>query len=238
MTTKPIEKTQATVIFEALKNMPDGEYTTREIMNSLNPDDFHRFKGNTVNVSKALQRLEAGGSVKRVDSVVIDGMINLVWKVVGDKPLAKYTIEKNEPTDEIPTSEFLDNSLPEPTEAETDPVEIESKIDSAEPLRIYNTEAEREYYDGFDYPSDGSYSIEEMIQDKKLEAISRVADVFYELKQLIPPAKQANSVDDALIDSMIDGLFEISGLLNEKIATKTITPVIDFLRGLKSANVY
>ena len=61
--------------------MPEGEYTTREILNSLNPDDFDRFKGNTVNVSKALQRLEAGGSVKRVDSVVIDGVINLVWKV-------------------------------------------------------------------------------------------------------------------------------------------------------------
>jgi len=240
MTIKPIEKTQAQIVFETLKKMPEGEYTTREIMNSLDPNDFERFKGNTINVRKALQRLEAGGSVKRVNSMVIDGIINLVWKAVGDKPLTKYTTEKNEPTDEISTSKPLVDSLSEPAKTEIDSVEIKPETASAEPQtastkprRIYSTEEERKYYDGLDYPSDKSYSIEAIIQDKGLEAIQQVADVFCELKRLIPQAKQAKPVDDEIIDSMINGLFEVSGLLNESITIKTVTPVIDFLRGLK-----
>jgi hypothetical protein len=200
------ELTQTELVFSALKELGAGSYTTRDIMSAMTKEELDRLKHDSKTVSKLLQNLERSGRVKQAEKVRLGSITVSKWKITNN---------------EVSTDKPVVSAASEVVESKT----VE------ETAKAYQTEAEREYFDGFSHPKDSSYSIESLIEDAQNTALLSIASVFSGLKEVVEKSDYSKPSYD--VDPLIDGLLEVSDLLSEKIAVKNVIPVVEFLRGLK-----
>lgn len=200
------EQTQTELVFSALKELGAGSYTTRDIMSAMTAEELNRLKHDSKTVSKLLQNLERSGRVKQAEKVRLGSITVSKWKVTNN---------------EVSTDKPVVSAAPKIVESEI----VE------ETVKVYSTEAEREYFDGFSHPKDSSYSIESLIEDAQNTALLSIASVFSGLIEVVEKSDYSKPSYD--VDPLIDGLLEVSDLLSEKIAVKNVIPVVEFLRGLK-----
>lgn len=190
--------------------------TSKEIYNDLEPADQGLFVGGVDGVMKSINKLHTRGIVINGNSEIVNGRVVKTWRL----------------KDEVSTNQPVVNAVAETVEAETTCCESLPRHDGieAEPVKVYQTEAERKYFDGFAYPKNSTNSVEALIEDAKNTALLSVASVF---SGLIEQSQSVTIQQNYDVEPLIDGLLEVSDLLSEKIAVKNIIPVIEFLRGLK-----
>jgi hypothetical protein len=114
--------------------------------------------------------------------------------------------------DEVSTNKLMVISIPEAVESET----VEETVEEAE---------HKSFVDN------ASYSVESLIKDAQEEALLSIASVFSGL--MLDATCSKPSYDANYVNTLINGLLEISDLLSEKIAVKHVIPAVEFLRGLK-----
>lgn len=193
-------------VYDVLATLKGGiALTSKEIYNELEPADQGLFVGGVDGVMKSINKLHTRGLVVNGNSEVINGRMVKTWRL----------------KDEVSTNKPMVISIPEAVESET----VE------ETVKVYPTEAEREYFDGFSHPKDSSYSIESLIKDAQEEALLSIASVFSGL--MLDATCSKPSYDANYVDTLINGLLEVNDLLSEKIAVKHVIPAVEFLRGLK-----
>ena len=187
-------------VYDVLATLKDGmALTSREIYNDLEPADQGLFVGGIDGVMKSINKLHTRGIVVNGNSEIVNGRVVKTWRL----------------RNEVSSHQSVVDAVAEAVEAE--------------PVKVYQTEAERKYFDGFAYPKDSTNSFESLIEEAQDTAILTIANVFNGLIEQLHVAKPKHEG----IDELIDGLLEVSDLLSEKIAVKNIIPVIEFLRGLK-----
>lgn len=85
------------------------------------------------------------------------------------------------------------------------------KTVEAEPIKVYQTEAEREYFDGFSYPKNETDSIESMIFEAQNSALLSTANVFSALLEQVRTVdlsmREIECLDDKL--KMLDDLSRV-----------------------------
>lgn len=85
------------------------------------------------------------------------------------------------------------------------------KAVEAEPVKVYQTEAEREYFDGFSYPKNETASIESMIEDACHTATLSIVSIFTGLIEQVEKTdysrKEVEYLDDKL--KMLDDLSRV-----------------------------
>lgn len=202
-------------VYDVLATLKGGvALTSKEIYNELEPADQGLFVGGVDGVMKSINKLHTRGIVVNGNSDIVNGRVVKTWRL----------------RNEVSTNQSVVDAVAEAVEAETTCCGSLPKHDGieAEPVKIYQTEAEREYFDGFAYPKDSTTSVEALIEDAQNTALLSVASVFSGLIEQV--RIKPNHYD---VEPLIEGLFEVSDLLSEKIAVKNIIPVIEFLRGLK-----
>ena len=194
-------------VYDVLATLKGGiALTSKEIYNDLEPADQGLFVGGVDGVMKSINKLHTRGIVVNGNSEIVNGRVVKTWRL-------RNEVSSHQPVVDA-VAEAVEAIAPEP-----------------EPVKIYPTEAEREYFDGFAYPKDSTNSVEALIEEAQSTAILSVASVF---NRLIEQLHSYSAVKhDYDVESLIDGLFEVSDLLSEKIAVKNIIPVVEFLRGLK-----
>ena len=190
-------------VYDVLATLKGGmALTSKEIYNDLESADQGLFVGGVDGVMKSINKLHTRGIVVNGNSEIVNGRVVKTWRLRNEVSSHKPVVDA--------VAETVEAIAPEP-----------------EPVKIYPTEAEREYFDGFAYPKDSTNSVESLIEDAQLS----VCSIFNGLiEQLHSYSAVKHDYD---VESLIDGLFEVSDLLSEKIAVKNIIPVVDFLRGLK-----
>lgn len=190
-------------VYDVLATLKGGiALTSKEIYNDLEPADQGLFVGGVDGVMKSINKLHTRGIVVNGNSEIVNGRVVKTWRLRNEVSSHKPVVDA--------VAETVEAIAPEP-----------------EPVKIYPTEAEREYFDGFAYPKDSTNSVESLIEDAQLS----VCSIFNGLiEQLHSYSAVKHNYD---VEPLIDGLFEVSDLLSEKIAVKNIIPVVDFLRGLK-----
>ena len=187
-------------VYDVLATLKNGmALTSKEIYSELEPADQGLFVGGVDGVMKSINKLHTRGIVVNGNSEIVNGKVVKTWRL----------------KDEVSSHQFVVDAVAETVEAE--------------PVKFYQTEAERKYFDGFAYPKDSTNSFESLIEDAQNTALLSVASVFSGLIEQLYVAKPKHEG----IDELIDGLLQVSDLLSEKIAVKNIIPVIEFLRGLK-----
>lgn len=192
-------------VYDVLATLKGGiALTSKEIYNDLEPADQGLFVGGVDGVMKSINKLHTRGIVVNGNSEIVNGRVVKTWRL------------RNEVSSHQPVVDAV---------AET----VEAIAPEPEPVKIYPTEAEREYFDGFAYPKDSTNSFESLIEDAQSTALLSVSSVFSGLIEQLHVIKPKHEG----IDELIDGLLQVSDLLSEKIAVKNIIPVIEFLRGLK-----
>lgn len=204
------ELSQLEVVYNFLVSGNQELYRAKQIYETMPKATKERFKGGINDISKCLTKLKSQGRVENGEIYYDDSQPRLTWRAI-------IKSEKTEKTDEISTNQPVVNAVAEAVEAES--VEV----------KTYQTEAEREYFDGFAYPKDSTNSFESLIEEAQDTAILTIANVFNGLIEQLHVVKPKHEG----IDELIEGLLEVSDLLSEKIAVKNIIPVIEFLRGLK-----
>lgn len=188
--------------------------TSKEIYNELEPADQGLFAGGVDGVGKSINTLYNRGVVVNGSSEIVNGRTIKTWRLKNEVSTNQLVVDALAKTDE--TEKAYCGSLPK-----HDGIEVE-------PVKVYQTEAEREYFDGFSYPKDSTTSVESLIEDAQNTALLSVASVFSGLIEQV--RIKPNHYD---VEPLIEGLLEVSDLLSEKIAVKNIIPVIEFLRGFK-----
>ena len=187
-------------VYDVLATLKDGvALTSREIYNDLEPADQGLFVGGIDGVMKSINKLHTRGIVVNGNSEIVNGRVVKTWRL----------------KDEVSTDKPVVDAAAEAVEAE--------------PVKVYQTEAERKYFDGFAYPKDSTNSFESLIEEAQDTAILTISNVFNGLiEQLHVVAPKHEGIDE-----LIEGLLEVSDLLSERVAVKNIIPIIEFLRGLK-----
>ena len=187
-------------VYDVLATLKDGvALTSREIYNDLEPADQGLFAGGVDGVMKSINKLHTRGVVVNGNSEIVNGRVVKTWRL----------------RNEVSSHQSVVDAVAEAVEAE--------------PVKVYQTEAERKYFDGFAYPKDSTNSFESLIEEAQDTAILSISNVFNGLIEQLHVAKPKHEG----IDELIDGLLEVSDLLSERVAVKNIIPVIEFLRGLK-----
>ena len=187
-------------VYDVLATLKDGmALTSREIYNDLEPADQGLFVGGIDGVMKSINKLHTRGIVVNGNSEIVNGKVVKTWRL----------------KDEVSTDKPVVDAAAEAVEAE--------------PVKVYQTEAERKYFDGFAYPKDSTNSFESLIEDAQSTALLSISNVFNGLIEQLYVVKPKHEG----IDELIEGLLEVSDLLSERVAVKNIIPVIEFLRGLK-----
>lgn len=195
-------------VYDVLSTLKDNiALTSREIYNELEPADQGLFVGGVDGVMKSINKLHTRGIVVNGNSEIVNGRVVKTWR------LRNNEVSSHQPVVDA-VAETVETIAPEP-----------------EPVKIYSTEAEREYFDGFAYPKDSTNSVEALIEEAQDTAILTIANVF---NRLIDELHSYSAVKhDYDVEPLIDGLLEVSDLLSERVAVKNIIPVVEFLRGLK-----
>lgn len=205
-------------VYDVLATLKGGvALTSKEIYNELEPADQGLFVGGVDGVMKSINKLHTRGIVVNGNSDIVNGRVVKTWQLRNG----------------VSTNQSVVDTVAETVEAETTCCgRSASKHDGieAEPVKIYQTEAEREYFDGFAYPKDSTTSVEALIGDQENDVESLIHAAMFLLSKLSANLKKSACYD---VDPLIEGLLEVSDLLSEKIAVKNIIPVIEFLRGLK-----
>lgn len=196
------------VVYNLLVSGNQELYRAKQIYETMPKTTKERFKGGINDISKCLTKLKSQGRVENGEIYYDDSQPRLTWRAV-------IKSAKTKKTDEISTNQSL--------------VDAAAKAVEAEPVKVYQTEAERKYFDGFAYPKDSTNSFESLIEDAQSTALLSISNVFNGLIEQLYVVKPKHEG----IDELIDGLLQVSDLLSEKIAVKNIIPVIEFLRGLK-----
>ena len=187
-------------VYDVLATLKDGvALTSREIYNDLEPADQGLFVGGIDGVMKSINKLHTRGIVVNGNSEIVNGRVVKTWRL----------------RNEVSSHQSVVDAVAEAVEAE--------------PVKVYQTEAEREYFDGLAYPKDSTNSFESLIEEAQDTAILTIANVFNGLIEQLCVVKPKHEG----IDELIEGLLEVSDLLSERVAVKNIIPVIEFLRGLK-----
>ena len=196
-------------VYDVLATLKGGvALTSKEIYNELEPADQGLFVGGVDGVMKSINKLHTRGIVVNGNSDIVNGRVVKTWRL----------------RNEVSTNQSVVDTVAEAVEVKT----VEAV--EAEPVKIYQTEAEREYFDGFAYPKDSTTSVEALIEDQENDVESLIHAAMFLLSKLSANLKKSACYD---VDPLIEGLLEVSDLLSEKIAVKNIIPVIEFLRGLK-----
>lgn len=204
-------------VYDVLATLKGGvALTSKEIYNELEPADQGLFVGGVDGVMKSINKLHTRGIVVNGNSDIVNGRVVKTWRL----------------RNEVSTNQSVVDTVAEAVEAETTYCGSLPKHDGveAEPVKIYQTEAEREYFDGLSYPKDSTNSVEALIGDQENDVESLIHAAMFLLSKLSANLKKSARYD---VDPLIEGLLEVSDLLSEKIAVKNIIPVIEFLRGLK-----
>lgn len=203
-------------VYDVLATLKGGiALTSKEIYNDLEPADQGLFVGGVDGVMKSINKLHTRGIVINGNSEIVNGRVVKTWRL------------KDEVSTDKPVVDAL-SATPEAEKVAKEMLETETK-ERQQFDRVYRTEAEREYFDGFAYPKDSTNSFESLIEEAQDTAILSISNVFNGLiEQLHVVAPKHEGIDE-----LIDGLLQVSDLLSEKIAVKNIIPVIEFLRGLK-----
>lgn len=187
-------------VYDVLATLKDGvALTSREIYNDLEPADQGLFVGGIDGVMKSINKLHTRGIVVNGNSEIVNGRVVKTWRL----------------RNEVSSHQSVVDAVAEAVEAE--------------PVKVYQTEAERKYFDGFAYPKDSTNSFESLIEDAQSTALLSISNVFNGLIEQLYVVKPKHEG----IDELIEGLLEVSDLLSERVAVKNIIPVIEFLRGLK-----
>ena len=187
-------------VYDVLATLKDGvALTSREIYNDLEPADQGLFVGGIDGVMKSINKLHTRGIVVNGNSEIVNGRVVKTWRL----------------RNEVSSHQSVVDAVAETVEAE--------------PVKVYQTEAERKYFDGFAYPKDSTNSFESLIEDAQSTALLSISNVFNGLIEQLYVVKPKHEG----IDELIEGLLEVSDLLSERVAVKNIIPVIEFLRGLK-----
>ena len=206
-------KTLVELVIGILRNSPHP-MTTREIAEELSQK--HKITKTHKILSANLCDMFSRGVIKRGETEYHEGRATLTY-FIEKNAIKTVTMSEHKKADEISTDKLVVDAVAKTVEAEP------------EPIKIYQTEAEREYFDGLAYPKDSTNSFESLIEEAQDTAILTISNVFNGLiEQLHVVAPKHEGIDE-----LIDGLLQVSDLLSEKIAVKNIIPVIEFLRGLK-----
>lgn len=210
-------KTLVELVIGILRNSPHP-MTTREIAEELSQK--HKITKTHKILSANLCDMFSRGVIKRGETEYHEGRATLTY-FVERNATKTVTMSEHKKADEISTDKLVVDAVAKTVEAEP------------EPTQIYQTEAERKYFDGFSYPKDSTNSVETLIEEAKNTALLSVASVFSGLIEQIQTVDFSQKTNPDTIDALVSGLFEVSDLLSEKISVKNIIPVIEFLRCLK-----